>query len=59
MSLKNSGKDLTSILARSVIFVSFAVMIGAGSVLGLKNAHANHHARNESPLYYKPSQKYL
>jgi hypothetical protein len=31
MSLKNRRKVLKSILARSVVFVSFAVMIGAGS----------------------------
>lgn len=37
MSLKNRMKILKSIIARSVIFVSFAVTIGAGCAYVLKN----------------------
>jgi len=40
MSLKNSRKSLKSILARSVIFASFAVMIGAGCAWFPKNVPA-------------------
>jgi hypothetical protein len=42
MSLKNSRKVLRSILAKSVIFVNFAVMIDAGCAGFKKNVSARH-----------------
>jgi hypothetical protein len=47
MCLKNSRKALKRILARSAIFVSFAVTIGAGSARALKNVSARHLPQNK------------
>ncbi len=51
MSLRNSRKVLKSILARDVIFVSFAVTIVAGSAWVPKNVHAKHLSKNKCLLY--------
>jgi hypothetical protein len=50
MSLKNSRKILKSILARSVIFVSFAVTTGAGYAWVPKNVPARPLPRNKCLL---------
>jgi len=47
MFLRNSRKVLKNIPARSVIFVSFAVMTGAGSARALKNVSARHLPQNK------------
>jgi hypothetical protein len=53
MSLKNSRKVLKNIHARSVIFASFAVTIGAGSARALKNVNAKDFPRKKYLLYKK------
>jgi len=47
MSLKNSRKVLKNIPVRSVIFVSFVVMIAAGSAWVPKNVYAKDFRRNK------------
>jgi hypothetical protein len=52
MSLKNSRTVLKSILARSVIFVSFAVTTGAGCALVPKNVPARTLYRNKHLIFF-------
>jgi hypothetical protein len=52
MSLKNSRTGLKSILARSVIFVSFAVTTGAGFARVPKNVPARLLYRNKHLIFF-------
>ena len=52
MFLKNSRKILKNIPVRSVIFVSFVVMIVAGSAWVLKNVHAKDFLRNRYRIFF-------
>jgi len=52
MSLKNNRKVLKNIPVRSVIFVSFVVMIAAGPAWVQKNVLAKNFSRNKCLIFF-------